>query len=32
MLEWKAWTLTLLITFTVVIDRLSEILANNWNW
>lgn len=32
MLEWKAQMLTLLITFTVVIDRLGGILANNWNW
>jgi hypothetical protein len=32
MLEWKAWMLTLSVTFTVVIDRLGEILVTNWNW
>jgi hypothetical protein len=32
MLEWKAWVLTLLITFAVATDWLGQILANNWNW
>jgi hypothetical protein len=32
MLEWKARILTLLITFTVVTDWVSQFLANNWNW
>jgi hypothetical protein len=32
MLEWKAWMLTLLVTFSVVTDHLGEILGTNWNW
>jgi hypothetical protein len=32
MLEWKARILTLLITFSFVIDQLGDAFANNWNW
>jgi hypothetical protein len=31
MLEWKVRILALLITVTVVTERLGA-LANNWNW
>ena len=32
MLEWKARILTLLVSFTFVIDEFEEIFRNNWNW
>ena len=32
MLEWKARILTLMIAFLPFLDRIGELVDNNWNW